>query len=408
LIRVVRSIISQSPDANLCPTFLTKIEAEMASAAVLPATTPAIHQQPHVEEQIDAHFEQPQEPQNLPSQDQPLGKDEKDVNVPAEDHPSASSSPSPSAPASPPTSHLDDVDEDTTALPTIKPTVADNCCGNSTASASSSAGAKSTKSSSTAATAKSATSSASTSTLSKLAAIARATTRFQFITALIPSISGTKHAATLIQLQAPATVMAIDFKPLVLTPIDFSLTDGTDIPAPVLPDSPPMTPVDQKDKKIDELDLNKKDTDEAKDRVGALPTPTSPLSPRMSAQNSTDRPITGIRRFLSLRSLRSTNRLQKQNHVLSDKGSSNYSYKVSRPGTSLSVDSVQVSTDSPLVQSLKHKRSAGWFGSSRRRGSIPLEPTTPKKDAGPPAPTIPEVKVMEPEMGADDLFKDIN
>jgi hypothetical protein len=215
------------------------------------------------------------------------------------------------------------------------------------------------------------------------------------------------------------------YKPLTLTPINFSLTEGTGIPAPL--DSPPHTP---------------RPPTPGKGPLSSHPTPKSPVSPprqesppfgkhsedstagaqlqqsRTSDAASTMSPASpsnkrpgSVRTFLGIRTL-----------------SSSDSLKSNRPGSPATIHS--------QAPSLSRRKSGSWFGkkktfaagsvpegsvdatnySSGRTVSQPAAPAPapaaqPPKPTGPP-PTLPGLSsfgVSEDtlSLGADDMFKNI-
>ncbi|PVI07379.1 hypothetical protein DM02DRAFT_648871 [Periconia macrospinosa] len=213
---------------------------------------------------------------------------------------------------------------------------------------------------------------------------------------------------------------ATKYKPLTLTPINFSLTEGTSIPAPL--DSPPDTP---------------RPPTPGKGPLSSHPTPISAFFPQhrdsQSTKPSPDASVesglqqtttnenasvkaptspTGskrpgsVRKFLGLRPL-----------------SSHESFQSERPGSPATLNS---------QPGLTRKKSTSWFGkrkSSFISGPI-LEgnerktpytngasatnstPPQPPQKKGPPPPALPELKsfgVSEDtfSLGADDLFKNI-
>ncbi|KAF9697093.1 hypothetical protein EKO04_005036 [Ascochyta lentis] len=227
------------------------------------------------------------------------------------------------------------------------------------------------------------------------------------------------------------------FKPLTLAPINFSLTEGTSIPAPL--DSPPETP---------------RPPTPGKGPLSSHPTPKSPMFPQhrdaspngkpsedsaareppVTRGRSTDaasgglspaspesqqRRPSSVRQFLGLRTLSSKDSLQQDE----------------RPGSPATISS---------QPSLTRKKSSSWFGSKRKSsyfGSVPegSESTTaaplsrtatngtmrtpapvssvpraqtPPKKKSPPAPALPQLNsfgVNEKTLSfdADDMFKNI-
>jgi hypothetical protein len=215
-------------------------------------------------------------------------------------------------------------------------------------------------------------------------------------------------------------IMTADFQPLTFTPIEFSLTAGTQIPAP--PDSPPMTPT-----KTGLPPLEEESNDENQNpngptaRNGNISTPDSklgiPLSPLSASSAGSQGPkrTTGIRKFLSLRSLRGESRRHRRE--LSPNGTTvAYTpHSSSRPGS-------PYTTETALSADASHSRkNASWFASvsGRRKSQMYVigrlderiaNSTSPEvlKLKGPPPPAIPEFSLgNELEMGGDDLFKNI-
>ena len=229
--------------------------------------------------------------------------------------------------------------------------------------------------------------------------------------------------------------MPSKFKPLTLAPINFSLTEGTSIPAPL--DSPPETP---------------RPPTPGKGPLSSHPTPKSPVSPhhpvgspngKASEDSVPEPPLTrgrtsgaasgglsptspgsqtrrpsSVRQFLGLRTLSSKDSLQQDE----------------RPGSPATISG---------QPSLTRKKSTGWFGSKRKSsyfGSVPEgseKPTaplsrmatngtlgtpapvsrvpaaqTPPQKKGPPPPALPQLNsfgVTEKTLSfdADDMFKNI-
>ncbi|KAF2814035.1 uncharacterized protein BDZ99DRAFT_567730 [Mytilinidion resinicola] len=194
------------------------------------------------------------------------------------------------------------------------------------------------------------------------------------------------------------------YTPLTLSPVNFSLTEGTSIPAP--PDSPPDTPRPPTPGKgplsshptpsvgtfAEATAANGKSSTE-----GGLISPT-PLSP---TQSSLGKRPSSVRKFLGLRTLSSSDSLR--------------STATDRPGSPSTVDS---------RPSLNRKKSGSWFGrrksamfvgrveeGSEKENAAPRMAPVPEKK-GPPPPALPELKSLgvseeAVSMGADDMFKDI-
>ncbi|KAF2025281.1 hypothetical protein EK21DRAFT_76863 [Setomelanomma holmii] len=199
------------------------------------------------------------------------------------------------------------------------------------------------------------------------------------------------------------------YKPLTLTPINLSLTEGTPIPAPL--DSPPETP---------------RPPTPGKGPLSSHPTPKSPGFPQNTngtaqpgedhlhhsrtsdAASSTLSPTSpqrrpsSVRKFLGLRTL-----------------SSSDSLKSDRPGSPATINS--------QAPTLTRRKSSSWFGKKKTVGTVPegsevarpsssartvSQPVQPTKKKGPPPPALPELKsfgVSEDalSLGGDDMFKNI-
>ncbi|KAF2268099.1 hypothetical protein CC78DRAFT_530478 [Lojkania enalia] len=211
--------------------------------------------------------------------------------------------------------------------------------------------------------------------------------------------------------------MAADkYQPLTLTPINFSLTEGTQIPAP--PDSPPDTPrpptpgggplsshptpktatfpasansPPPKGSVDSEADSHLHQTT-TNDGASSTLSPTSPAHSKRPSS---------VRKFLGLRPLSSSDSLRSE-----------------RPGSPATIDS---------KPSLSRKKSASWFGKRKSSfiiGSVPegKENHTPHANGGntiaapvrkgPPPPALPELKSFgvsddSISFGADEMFKNI-
>lgn len=222
-------------------------------------------------------------------------------------------------------------------------------------------------------------------------------------------------------LMSPRASTMTAFQPLTLTPIEFSLTEGTQIPAP-LPESPPLTP---KATRLPSLEEEKSDAENTRPDAShprqsnsntTNPDLSAPLSPLSTASPMSHPPRnTGIRKFLSLRSLRGESR--KHRGEMSPTGSTmTYApHSPSRPGS-------PYTTDTALSAETSHSRkNSGWFGSvsGRRKSQMYVvgrlderlaNSISPEqnKATGPPPPAIPEFSLgKQLEMGGDDLFKNI-
>ncbi|OAL43248.1 hypothetical protein IQ07DRAFT_301266 [Pyrenochaeta sp. DS3sAY3a] len=198
-----------------------------------------------------------------------------------------------------------------------------------------------------------------------------------------------------------------EWKPLTLTPVNFSLTEGTSIPAPL--DSPPDTPrpptpgkgplsshptPKSPERKENEGSAGEGQSQQARTSDVAL-SPTSPTGKRPAS----------VRKFLGLRTL-----------------SSSDSLKSERPGSPATINS--------QAPSLSRRKSGSWFGKKKtfNVGSVPegKETSTPQangrtvsqpaaqppKPKGPPPPALPELKTFgvsddSISLGGDDMFKNI-
>ncbi|KAF2281583.1 uncharacterized protein EI97DRAFT_429587 [Westerdykella ornata] len=196
------------------------------------------------------------------------------------------------------------------------------------------------------------------------------------------------------------------YQPLTLAPINFSLTEGTQIPAP--PESPPETPrpptpgkgpLDSHPTPPQQGSAKSADSSQHQSTLsngensGTL-SPTSPVGKRPGS----------VRKFLGLRPLSSSDSLRSE-----------------RPGSPATIDS---------RQGLTRKRSSGWFGrrkSSFMGGPLPemkensapqgngaqVSDKTPPAKQGPPPPALPSLSAFgvseeTTSLGAEDLFKNIN
>ncbi|KAF2997661.1 hypothetical protein E8E13_005635 [Curvularia kusanoi] len=225
--------------------------------------------------------------------------------------------------------------------------------------------------------------------------------------------------------------MPSKFKPLTLAPINFSLTEGTSIPAPL--DSPPDTPRPPTPGK-GPLSSHPTPKSPGSEQVGSpegkaaedgSPEPpvtrgrtsdaaSGPLSP--TSPGSQNRRPSSVRQFLGLRQLSSRDSFHPDE----------------RPGSPATISS---------QPSLTRKKSSSWFGNKRKSsyfGSVPeenksatatpLSRTTtngglgastpaqtppPQQKKGPPPPALPQLNsfgVTEKTLSfdADDMFKNIN
>ncbi|KAJ4349921.1 uncharacterized protein N0V89_008541 [Didymosphaeria variabile] len=203
------------------------------------------------------------------------------------------------------------------------------------------------------------------------------------------------------------------YQPLTLTPIDFSLTEGTSIPAPA--DTPPDTPRPPTPGKgplsshptpksavfpHHEATPPTKESSESTTEPDLHQTATNDASSTMSPSSPSNRRPSSVRKFLGLRPL-----------------SSHDSLKAERPGSPATIGS---------QPSLSRKKSGSWFGKSKRQssfiiGSLPEGKESssnyqangtksPPAKKGPPPPALPELKTfgVSSDLGADDMFKGIN
>ncbi|KAF1351621.1 hypothetical protein EJ07DRAFT_137559 [Lizonia empirigonia] len=231
--------------------------------------------------------------------------------------------------------------------------------------------------------------------------------------------------------------MPSKFKPLTLPPINFSLTEGTSIPAPL--DSPPETP---------------RPPTPGKGPLSSHPTPKSPLFPqhrvgspngkaseetaapeppvtrgRMSdaasgglsptSPGSQNRRPSSVRQFLGLRTLSSKDSLQQDERPGSPatiSGQSSLTRKkssgwFSSKRKSSYFGSVPEGSESFTVTPLSRTVTNGGMGTPAPVSRIPAQHTPPKKQ-GPPPPALPQlgsfgVNEKTLSFDADDMFKNI-
>ncbi|EMD60857.1 hypothetical protein GGP41_009809 [Bipolaris sorokiniana] len=210
------------------------------------------------------------------------------------------------------------------------------------------------------------------------------------------------------------------YKPLTLTPINFSLTEGTSIPAPLdsppdsprpptpgkgplsshptpkSPTSPPQRESPPPEKPSDDLTLDSYPRESRTSDGASTMSPTSPSSKRP----------TSVRKFLGIRTL-----------------SSSDSLKSDRPGSPATITS--------QAPSLNRRKSGSWFGKRKTfiAGPVPEghvntptyantrtvsqpQPVQAPEQKGPPAPALPGLSSFGLDedalsLSADDLFKDI-
>ncbi|TVY54834.1 hypothetical protein LSUE1_G010247 [Lachnellula suecica] len=199
-----------------------------------------------------------------------------------------------------------------------------------------------------------------------------------------------------------------------LTPVNFSLTDGTDIPPP-LPESPieeqhpapTATPAQQTNTSTSTNGGGGYAQGQAQAHRGqTASTDAPPLSPA-----STTRP-SSIRRFLSRKSLNAnytngTNHNDSQDDLTSMRPDSPASFMTNGTGAGR--------------PGLKGKKSGSWFrrlgNSGGNRTSVVYEAPRAEenKKMGPPPPKLPELNQLKAKvqdndpgsLGADDMFKNI-
>ncbi|KAF2687222.1 hypothetical protein K458DRAFT_415488 [Lentithecium fluviatile CBS 122367] len=209
------------------------------------------------------------------------------------------------------------------------------------------------------------------------------------------------------------------YQPLTLAPINFSLTEGTSIPAP--PDSPPDTPrpptpgkgplSSHPTPKSAVFPHHEKDqSPSAHDSAGSAEpsfhkTSTNDNASTVSPTSPTGRRPSSVRKFLGFRPQSSHDSLKSE--------------KV-RPGSPATLSS---------QPSLTRKKSGSWFGKRKSTfviGSVPegkenvgtqlngngSKPAAPPAKNGPPPPALPELKTFGVSedtlsLGADDMFKNI-
>jgi hypothetical protein len=191
-----------------------------------------------------------------------------------------------------------------------------------------------------------------------------------------------------------------------LTPVNYSLTDGTDIPPPDSPveeKPPPPAPkpevAENSVPATNGQSLARNDANGVYDGRGRTSSHEQPpMSPASSKRPSS------IRRFLSRKSLYSS-----YSNGTDHNGSREDVTMIDRPESSLSfVDG---------KPGLRTKRSGSWFrrlGSGAQRPSVVYEEKT-VVPMGPPPPKLPELNQLkakipeddEGSLGAEDIFKNI-
>ncbi|KAF4307183.1 hypothetical protein SLS57_007740 [Botryosphaeria dothidea] len=235
---------------------------------------------------------------------------------------------------------------------------------------------------------------------------------------------------------APSSTNKPVFIPLEIKPIDFSLTAGTDIPAP--PESPPATPgrpptpgggplsshptsphdttptdpMDQaKDSSSTNGNANARGRTESVATANTKPgSPGSknPLSPTPTTESTSGgkRP-SSMRRFLGFRSASSSDSLRNGRPTSPQSSTSTNAGPNARPGA----------RERRKSGSWFNKRASTMFGigslseaSEFQNGSAIEEENSTKK--GPPPPKLPELKKLgtdlnDGSLGADDMFKHI-
>lgn len=210
-----------------------------------------------------------------------------------------------------------------------------------------------------------------------------------------------------------------------LTPINFSLTEGTNIPAP--PESPPATPrpptagrgpLSSHPTTPNGVPPSANGTENPLSKTTTNTSPSSPTEskgPLSPTQTLSKRPGS-VRRFLGLRSLSSDSL-----------NSSSLAAEHGRPMSPATTVNTMASERQQQQPGLSRKKSGGsWF--SRRKSAmfvgrvdeadylqrVQEEEKQEKKNKGPPPPTLPALEKLAPEgalgdgdLGAEDLFKDI-
>lgn len=202
-----------------------------------------------------------------------------------------------------------------------------------------------------------------------------------------------------------------------LTPVNFSLTDGTNIPPP------PASPVEEKPPPVahqpepsnsvapsangqSAITTNTNGVYDGRGRTSATEQPTSPISQKRPSS---------IRRFLSRKSL-NTNYTNGTNSNLSNEDVT----MIDRPESAMSFASGR--------PSLAAKKSGSWFrrfsgtggsgnsnASPNRTSIIYEEKQNAPRPMGPPPPKLPELSKLKAKipdnddgsLGGDDMFKNI-
>ncbi|KAH7139349.1 hypothetical protein B0J11DRAFT_516615 [Dendryphion nanum] len=211
------------------------------------------------------------------------------------------------------------------------------------------------------------------------------------------------------------------YQPLTLAPINFSLTEGTSIPAPLEtpPDTPrpptpgkgPLsshpTPLSSVFPQNVGTPPSKDSTDSANEGQLHHTTTNDGNASTLSPTSPTGKRPSSVRKFLGLRKLSSSDSLQSD-----------------RPGSPATIHG---------QPSLQRKKSTSWFGKRKSTyviGPVPEgkenhtpqatvngarsngKPAAPPVKKGPPPPALPELKAFGASedafsFGGDDLFKNI-
>lgn len=197
------------------------------------------------------------------------------------------------------------------------------------------------------------------------------------------------------------------YQPLTLTPVNFSLTEGTSIPAPAQtpPDTPraPTSgkgPLSSHPTPKSAVFPHHEVTPPNKGSTDSDQTATNDAASTLSPSSPTSRRPSSVRKFLGLRPF-----------------SSHDTTPSERPGSPATIGS---------QPSLRRRKSGSWFGKNKRQssfiaGSLPegkesspvqaaVQPAQPPVKKGPPAPALPDLKSfgVSTDLGADDMFKGIN
>lgn len=214
------------------------------------------------------------------------------------------------------------------------------------------------------------------------------------------------------------------FKPLDIPSqdsFDFAKSfKDTDIPPPPPSPTPAAKPVDAHNGAKPATPTSSTKSEGKKD--GAATTQTQGANPAQHSPASSGKGRSSIRKLLSLRSLRDSDRSHANNGLASPTAvKQSTDMESSRPGSPYATQSIM--SDGSKSPTSK-RRSSGWFGSRRRSQLLTsngrheggaVQPPFPQKPKGPPPPTIPEFKefgsingaLSGTDMEVEDLFKNI-